>query len=492
MSLRRKLFSGTAHTLAAGLGLEAISLVTAIIYARLLGKESLGVLAILWQISAAIIPLSSLGINTAITKMIPDHQRGPPEEMETLLSSAFALTLAAGLSVSIGYFVMAELLASIYGVPELVLLIRVSASMVVLNALVVLAAAIVQGFQRVKELAWLAFVAQGVAVPVTFYMTMTWGLLGAVLAGAVSLAMTVGIYFRAVRAITSIHKVRITLSRADRKTVFSILHLALPLFASFVVLRPALLFQSSFLALRLGYGDLGLFRVASILYGAVLLIPVALSIPLLPAISQMYSEETRERTRGQLSYLIRIVALLCLPIALTMGLGSGLIIGFLFGQEYLGAAPLVFIMSVAAFVDTIGVVVDRTLLGTGRTLLVLLLTILHAAVLSLGSFILISTFGLSGIGLAVLLSGAVHVLVLGGYFLNKLELSFRTLWPSLALAMGAFLVACLIVLLGGLNNLLLPAAFLVVLLIVELKLLSTKDWALLRDVLRGAFARDGK
>ena len=489
-SLRRKLFSGTVYTLGSVLGIQIISLLTSVIYARLLGKEGLGVFAVLMQLSAAIIPLSSLGLGTAVTRMIPEYRKKAPNEIETLLSSAFIVTLVAGFAVSIGYFVLADFLAAVYGVPDLVLLIRISASLVVLNALVVLAAAIVQGFQRVKELALLGLVGQGVTVPVTFYMTLTWGLLGAVLAGTVSLALTIAIYFRAVRSIVRTNELKISWSRVDRRHAAALLRVALPLFASFILLRPALLFQSSYLALHIGYAELGLFRVASVLYRAVLLLPIALSVPLLPAISEMYAEGTRDRTRGQLSSLIRVTALLSLPIALAIGLGSGPIIEFLFGPEYLAASLLVFIISAAAFVDTIGVVVENTLLGTGRTFHVLLLTMMQAVVISLGSFFFISAFGLLGIGFAILLNAVLYAAVVGGYFLVQRELSFRGVRSSLALALGVFLVASLLVLLGGQNNLPILVVFLAALLLIEFKLLSERDRFVLRDALKGILGGD--
>ena len=487
-SLRGRLFSGTVYTLASVLAVQVISLVTSVIYARLLGSENLGVLAVLGQLSAAIIPLSSLGLGTAITQMIPEYRKKGSGALETLLSSAFVVTLVAAVVVSVGYFALADYLAALYGVRDLGLFIRISASLVIFDALLTLAMAIVQGFQRVKELALLALVAKGITVPVIFFLTLTQGLLGVVLAGTVSLALNMAIYLRAARSILNFERLKVSWSRFNRQAAAGVFRIALPLFASFIILRPAFLFQSSYLALHLGYSEVGLFLIASSLYRIALLLPGALSVPLLPAISEMYAEAARERTRGQLTSLVRITALLSLPITLGLGLGSRPIIEFLFGSQYVAASPLVFIISAAAFVNTIGIVIENALLGTCRTLQVLLLTGMQAIVITLASFFLITAFGLLGIGFAVLLNAIVYAVVVSGYFMIRRELSFRGVRSSLALAMVAFTIASFIVILGGLNNLVVSAVFVAVLSFAVFKLLSERDRCVLRDALKGLFA----
>ena len=489
--LRHKLLSGTGYTLASVLVVQVISLLTSVIYARLLGSDNLGVLALLTQLSAAVVPLSSLGLGTAITKLIPEYRKKGPEELEGVVSTALLVVLGAGIVVSLAYFFSADYLAGLFGlsslVPNAVLLIRISASLVVADALLTLATAIVQGFQRVKELAVIGLAARGAGVPVIFYFTLTWGLLGAIVAGIVGLALNLAIYFTTVRSILRGERVRFSRRRFDRRTATTILRIALPLFASFIVLRPALLFQQSYLALRLTFGDLGLYRIATSLYRIALILPTSLSVPLLPAISEMYAEGTRERTRGQLSSLLRITALLSLPLTLALALGSGPVISVLYGREYLEASTLVFVLSLAAFVDTIGLVVENTLLGTGRTLLVFALAGMQAIVISVASFAFISLFGLLGIGYAMLLNALLYAVVVSAYFLSKKEISFKGVRSSFGLAAVVFAIASGIVLVGGLNNLVVLVVFLGALLVVEFKLLSDRDRFVLKDALRGVF-----
>ena len=483
-SLRRTLSSGTAFTLFSFVVVQVISLATSVIVARLLGRQDLGVLALITQLSATVVPLAVLGMGTAVTSLIPSYTKGRrPDELPVLISSTFVTILVAGTIVSAAYFGLSFFLAEAYRVPELALFTQISSLLIVFDALLALAAAVVQGFQRIKELAFIGLAARAATVPLMFGMTLLWGLLGTVIAGAIWQLANAVIYFRAVRTVLRSEKVEVSWFRFDRRAAGTALRFGLPLFASFVILRPALLFQTSFLALYVGYAELGLFRVAWSLYRIALLLPSSLSVPLLPAISEMYATGSVERTRGQLTAVLRMTAFLSLPLTLSIGFGSTMIIGFLYGPEYIAAAPLVFIISIVAFVDTVGTVLENTLLATRRTRSVFLLTIMQACVITVASLLLITSFGLLGIGLAMLLNSVLYVGVVSTYLLKKGELSFQGIRRALFLSVIAFAGAAAVVGLIGLGNVVSSLTFLAVVVLVEVRLLPRNDRRMLVDVL---------
>jgi len=488
-TLRSRLSVGTAYTLASLLIVQIISLVTSVIYARLLGLENLGLLAIINQLAAAVVPMASLGLGTAVTKLIPNYQQEGPEALNRLLSTALGIMLIAGCVVSAAFFLTASGLADLYGVPQLALLLHLSALLVVFDALLTFGVAVVQGFQRVKELAVIGLYAKAVTLPVIFAMTLAWGLLGAVLAGIISLALSLAIYYRSVRRIVASDRIRVSARYFDRRMAARILRMAIPLFAAFIVLRPALLFQASYLALAVGFAELGLFRVAYSLYRIVLFLPAALSVPLLPAISELYQAQPKSQTKTQLSSLIRISSLIILPVTLALGLASGPIIEFLYGPEYVAATSLVFVLSIAAFVDTIGSIAENAFLGTGRSVQVLILTVMQAGVITAGSYVFISVLGLIGIGYAILLNSILYVVVVGAYFHRRGEMDLRAIGPSAMLAGATFAVAAAFVVFGGLNNIGMSAVFLAVLLIVEVRLLTHRDRRILKDALKSVLTR---
>ena len=197
----------------------------------------------------------------------------------------------------------------------------------------------------------------------------------------------------------------------------------------------------------------------------------------------MYATGSVERTRGQLTAVLRMTAFLSLPLTLSIGFGSTMIIGFLYGPEYIAAAPLVFIISIVAFVDTVGTVLENTLLATRRTRSVFLLTIMQACVITVASLLLITSFGLLGIGLAMLLNSVLYVGVVSTYLLKKGELSFQGIRRALFLSVIAFAGAAAVVGLIGLGNVVSSLTFLAVVVLVEVRLLPRNDRRMLVDVL---------
>jgi O-antigen/teichoic acid export membrane protein len=367
--------------------------------------------------------------------------------------------------------------------------VQISASLVLLDAVLALAVSMVQGFQRIKELTAVGIAAKVTTVPIIIVMTLAWGIVGAVLAGVVSQLLNAGIYARAIRRIFHQEGLNVRFLRIDRAVSREILRTALPLFGAFIVMRPAALFQASFLALVVGYVQLGFFRIASSLYRIALTIPYSLTVPLLPAISEMFAVNARERTQGQLSSLLRITAFLSLPISLVIGLGSYHIINILYGGAYVAAAPLAFVISAAAFVDALGTVIENTLLGSGRTKQAFYVACLQALVIIVSSYILISLFGLLGMGFAMLTNAIVYAVVVGLYLLRRQEIRFRDFRTTLVLALAGFLVASAIVIVGRLSDPLPATVFLIGLVLVEYRLLSPRDKFLLRDAVRGILGR---
>lgn len=472
------------------LAAQIISLVTSVAFARILGPEKLGVLAIVTQLSQAIIPLSSLGIGIALVRMIPEYRRKGREATQDLIASTFTMTILAGATVTLVYFLLADYLAVVYGRPDMVVYVQITSVLVVMDALVALGAAVVQGFERVRELAVISLIARAISVPITIGFVLRLDLLGAVLSSAVSQVFSFAIYLWAIRSIFRTNGLTPALGRLHRPTAAAVLRTALPLFGAFIILRPALLFQASFLALFLGFSELGLFRVASGLYRIALILPASLSVPLLPAISDMYAGGTREQTRAQLSSLLRITSFLALPITLLVGLGAVPIVQTLYGPEYVAAARLIFVISAAAFGDTLAAVVENTLLGTGRTKLVFLLTAMQAITIAAGSYLFLSAFGLIGIGFAMLLNSAVYAVVVGVYLLRRQEIRFRDFRSILTLATLAYTGAAVLVYVGSLRDVVVSAAYLGGILLVEWRILSKKDRFVLKDAMKSMLGRE--
>jgi len=229
----------------------------------------------------------------------------------------------------------------------------------------------------------------------------------------------------------------------DRESLRTLGSFSGPLLVSTSLLRLALLFQSSFIALRLGYGDAGLFKVALTLYGVVLFVPSAMSVPLLPIASEMYATRTSARAKENLTTVLRVVIYVGVPVALVIGFAAKPVISFLYGGEFLDAAPLAFVLAIAGFVEMLGAVLVNFVLGEGRTRLLLGIDATLAAVIVVSTSFFINEFGLIGVGYAFLSGSAFHVTAILLILAHRERLSLQGASRGLLVASCGFLLAIL-------------------------------------------------
>ncbi len=491
MSLRTRLVTGSLYTLLASLAAQAIAMVTTIIYARLLSQEDFGVLAVFLQLGQLVAPLATLGLNVAITKYVAEVRSTKPEDVARYVGVAATLSLGLGVAFSVGYFLLASPLASFYGKPELEFMMRLSAAFLLLNALTTVLTSVIQGLQAIRRLTAVNLVTQATGIPLTFIFVSEFGLVGAAIGGVVFVAFATLLIVWAVRGALRSENALLRF-HWNREIAGRLLRFSVPLFVSMILLRPALLIQASVVALWLTYGDLGLLRSASSLYRIALLLPSALSVPLLPAVSEVYATLTEERTREKMTSLLRLTMFLSLPLALSVGLGSALLIPLLYGQAYAPAAILLYVLTIAAFLDSMGVVAENTLLGTGRTWYILRLNVAQAAVLVGGSILLVPALGVIGAAYTTVLASAAYFAGAFVEFGRRREIAGKSVRDIAALAIVAFGASTVLVSVAGLENYLLSTILLAAVIVVELALLTPRDRAILRSSIKGVLAGIGR
>jgi len=441
--VRDRLSTGTLYSFIAIIVAQSFALATSIIYARLLGKDNLGVLAIYVQLSNLVMAFVGLGLSTATVKFVAQFRKADRAKLEPFLSTVFTITVLSSLVVTVAFLISADALGlSLYSSPELAVMVRLSSIFLIFNGLAYFGSAVLQGFQSIRTLSLVSIFIEGVTVPITFFSLVAFGLVGAVVAGIVLIVMLSVILFCFVWRTLTREGVRLGFS-LDRESLRTLGSFSGPLLVSTSLLRLALLFQSSFIALRLGYGDAGLFKVALTLYGVVLFVPSAISVPLLPIASEMYATRTSARAKENLTTVLRVVIYVGVPVALVIGFAAKPVISFLYGGEFLDAAPLAFVLAIAGFVEMLGAVLVNFVLGEGRTRLLLGIDATLAAVIVISTSFFINEFGLIGVGYAFLGGSAFHLTAILLILARRERLSLQGASRGLLVASGGFLLAIL-------------------------------------------------
>ncbi|HLB68635.1 MAG TPA: oligosaccharide flippase family protein [Thermoplasmata archaeon] len=488
--LSRRLFMGSAYALLATIVGQGLALLTSIVYARVLGDHDLGVLAIYSQLASLAVAFASVSLGTPITRFVAKLRGESPLKLEKFIATVFVVILSATVLVSVGLLLFALSGGlGIYRSPELVVMIELTSAFLVLNSLAGVGAAVLQGLQRIRRLSIVGIVSEALTVPVMFISLSAFGLIGAALGGIVLVAFSTAALFGSSWRDLRREGVRFRLS-IDREAAGSLVIYALPLLLSGFFVRGALFLQSSFLALDLGFADAGLFRVASTITRVIALVPGAISIPLLPALTELYATSTAERARKNLTTIIRIAVLVGVPLSLAIGFLARPIIVVLYGASYRNATTLAFVLVMAAFVDIVNAIATNSLLGEGRTRELLSLDIGQSILVVLGTVVFVQWFGLLGVGYAALLAslafGAAILVLLG----RRGRVDLRRVASPLAFAGGGFALATVaVVALGALTNYGLGALLALVSLGASWILLQRDERKLLVGLVRSIFHR---
>jgi len=489
VGLKSRLVRGSLYTLFSSLGINAIALVTTVLYARLLSPDDFGVLGIFLALGATIAPFASLRLEVAVAKYTAEYAKTDPSRAERFLGVATSIALGFGGSLSIAYFVLAGPIAAFYQKPILADMVRLSASVLLLGTLVTILQAAVQGFQEIRKLAVLMVSAQSLAIPTIFIFVSQLGLVGAAVSSAVLAAANFALSLIVARSVLRRGGIRIRPAR-DRETTRRLGRFTLPMLLGMALNRPAWLVVATVITLWLTYREYALFRVASSLYRVVLVLPAVLSVPLLPAIAEAYATQPADRTRTQLTLLLRITTILALPLALLMGLGATVWLGVLYGPAYAGAGMILFVLSFAALLDTLGSICENTLIGTGRTWYVLGLNGLQVSVLVGGTIFLLPRLGVMGAAYATVLGALAYLAGAIIELSRRRDIDGRHLRDVGALVGAATTASAVLVAAIGLGNYVVAGLLLASVIVAGYLLLTPRDRTLLLSAARGVLGME--
>ncbi len=479
------MLSGSFYSLLAVVAGQGFALATSIIYARLLGRDDLGVLAIYVQLGSVASAVATLSLGTATARYVAKLRAENRAQLGRFVSTVLVITiLSASLAAVLLFVVAGPLGESLYGSLDLVVMIRLSALYLPLTALSALGSAVLQGMQAIRKLAVLGVFLEALGVPVTYFSLVGFGLVGAAIGGVVTTGVSLFLVFGT--AWRDLRRTGVTIGVSfHRDHAQDVLHYAAPLIVSSVVIRMALLYQSVFLVLSLGFGDAGLFKVASTLYRILLFVPAAMSVPLLPLTSELYATATTARAKESLTTILRITSFAGMCVALGVGLAASSLILVLYGSDFVDAAPLAFVLAIAGFVETIDTVSVNSALGEGRTRLLLKLDLLHAVIIVLTTTVFVSRFGLIGVGFAMLTTSGVHTTLLLVILSVTKRLNARRVAPVQALAAAGFvLAASAVVFADALHNFVLAALIVASVIVAGLVLMEPGERQIMSSVLR--------
>ncbi|MCX6660488.1 MAG: oligosaccharide flippase family protein, partial [Candidatus Bathyarchaeota archaeon] len=174
---------------------------------------------------------------------------------------------------------------------------------------------------------------------------------------------------------------------------------ALPAVLGGLMLTPVVWIANTELTLKAGFEAMGYFAVANVVYQALMLIPSAISIPMMPRISQL-TMGNHVDIESLVVKVMRTLSIVLFPLLFAIALFSEFVVEILYGSRYSASAKAVYLMVAASYFFSLSAVVGTMIAGIGRMWLGLGLNIFWAAVFLTLVFAGVPALGTNGLALS--------------------------------------------------------------------------------------------
>lgn len=410
-----------------------------IIVARSVSVEEFGVYSVITSIQSIASMIAGLSVGAALAKYISEYRAREFDRTGELAKTGILIVLVVSAITSVVYIVLAEPIGEwLYEEPSMVSLIPFSALVVFGTAMFATVFGIAQGCQNMAVLGTMRAGSPLIGLILVLALLPMIDLRGVFLAlGIAQLGMAVAAFFWINRKALPILPAKVDLKGSD--SARTILGYAIPTVISASLVGPVYWLGNTELAIWTGFGAVGLFGIAFIIFQGFIILPNAIAIPLIPRISNT-SVKSMDDVKNMTVDSIRIMSVIMFPLILVAALFAEPIVELVFGAEYSGAAESTYLMVVASFFFAQGVIVGAMLAGLGRVWLGLSINVVWAATFIVLCTGMIPTWGEVGLAGAYALS---YAFLLGVSFLAcgvKLKADLRRAYPMPLVASVIFII----------------------------------------------------
>jgi O-antigen/teichoic acid export membrane protein len=398
------LVRGGAMTLGGSLVGRLASVAQSVVIARGLDPHRLGVFAILNYVLGLGAALVDLGVPVATAKLVAEARVARPTTLRRLVAILTGLSVVLATAGALALLGSADALSRFYREPALAPLFRLAAALLFVALVGAFLASAAQGFQRIDTLAAVTAVKAVVALGATLVLLPSLGLVGVVIASIVAEAIAWPLVGRPVHQALAATPVGAADTVETGPIVARTLALSVPVVLNGLVVWGGAWFIRSYLARKAGYEAVGYFHVADACARLLLLMPSAITVPFLPAISASVALG-REATSRMVEGGLRLTLLAVAPAGAFLCLAAEPVLALIYGDVYAGAAAsLTAALVLAAGFQAMAVIVWSTLIGAGRTWAGLAVQGAGQLTLVTLTAILVPGHGLAGVAVAAIVA----------------------------------------------------------------------------------------
>ncbi len=420
MKVKEKLISNTFYLFLNWFSLTLLSLIYWIFAAKNLLPSEYGIVATSFNLASLLSGISILGLNVAISKLVPEYiARKKSRKISVLIKKSFLLVFALNILIFISIF--AASIAS----PFLQTYFKLTLEIIVFSLILMLISSFskifsstIYGFQEMKKYFASNFLGRLTKVILAIFLVYLglnyFGILIALLGE--SAVVCLSFLYLLLKKINLKVRERIDFNHILKNFAFP----------AFIASLAQLLFSNSqyiLLTLIKNLEVTGIFALAMLLTSIITTFPTILNSALFPITSFLSAFKDNKKQAYLINLVTRYSIFLTLPIAFLLSIFSKEVILIISKEAYLPASNLFPILSISAIILGIGNVFLSNLYAIGKTRINR-----NIVVLSSTSFLIFSiplTFYFSSLGMSIAYFLSSSLLFSASFFFIKRFLKIK-------------------------------------------------------------------
>jgi O-antigen/teichoic acid export membrane protein len=400
---------------------KGLSLLSVVIIARILGKETYGAFGFIINTMISIAILSSFGLGYTSTKYIAENKKTNPGWLFSISKTCQLITLFVSFISSCILFFYADYFAhNVFEQPRLVTAIKFTSFYILLNAIVRTQIGILSGFSDFKGIAKINTVIGIMALPLTllaYFYSLYGALIGVLIIQVLNLVLNLYQIKKNLREFPPPSK-----SGYERKTIREILSFSFPV-ALQEALYSVLAWLSGLLLVKFStYGEVGLNSAATYWSAVILFVPGILRNVVLSHMSASINDKERH---NQVLYRILFFNLAVTTfLSLTVYFFSDFI-SSLYGENFTGLSNVLSIAVFTTIFSSLSNVYAQAYMSEGKNWLMLFFRLIRDIAILYIAFTLITKAagenGALSLVTSALVANVLFLILMGGFYELRLK-----------------------------------------------------------------------
>lgn len=396
------------------------SFLTILIISRLFGINNYGSFSLILTISQAITLIFAFGLPNALI-FLKGNQKLSIEQTKSLLLKGITITVTISIIPVLIFFSLAEFLASLFKNPDLEVYFRILAFSL---PFLIVHELLLNYFISIKKFKFYNLFMFGLPNVLFIVILLLFFYLGKS-DFYVFLAYVIAIIFIVIMELLLVFRVKFKEIETTKFTTKKLLRVASPMLFSSLLLYLLNWTDIIILGLMTDEKQVGIYNIAYKIGSVGFLVLISISTIITPKIADLFGNDKLEELKKLIHQYTRLIAILTLPVVLTLIFLSDFILSF-FGNETTSGATTLIIVAISVFLSATAGNVDQILNMTNHQVILKNITIISFFINVILNIILIPNYGIIGSAFSSLISTIIINLLCLIYI--KKKLGFYTLF----------------------------------------------------------------